>query len=339
MAGISDARKPSLIHPQSSIATHKGDIWMETPENQESGAAVIEPQTRNSSQIALASDNQESTPSVAPSGGSCGCDCGTKSNEPSGFAYVYALGRVEPRLPTLGIEKEFAQATGRGGAAGLSDRQALHEILTKPENRYLVRQLCWVLSIEGVETYILQPRDAADFGLLVEAVRPSPRSTDVDVVIGVRGPIAPPEMCNGLLVPIVVFDQLYSFDVDSLIGSIPRPENIPTERFTPAAEELFNRIMQIADNAGATDEHRALNYLVLRYRAVYATVAEAFGNNSSLSSIDVRPSRLSNTRKVVDVVFSFRHRESDVVDKHFVRVDVTEEFPFLLTKMAPYFDR
>jgi hypothetical protein len=42
-------------------------------------------------------------------------------------AYVYAIGRIEPRFPTLSAEKEFAQATGRAETAGLTDRQALHE--------------------------------------------------------------------------------------------------------------------------------------------------------------------------------------------------------------------
>ena len=115
-----------------------------------------------------------------------------------------------------------------------------------------------MLTIEGLETYILHPRDPADLELLVEAVRPTPRPTDVDFVIGVRGPIAPPELCNGLMVPIVVFDQIYSFDTDALIKAIPRPEKITAKEFEPVAEELFDRIMQMADNAGATDEHRAL---------------------------------------------------------------------------------
>ena len=103
-------------------------------------------------------------------------------------AYVYAIGRVEPRFPTLSADKEFAQATGRAGTAGLADRQALHQVLSQRQNRYLVRQLCWVLTIEGLDTYILHPRDPADFDLLVEAIRPTPRLTDVDCVVGVRGP-------------------------------------------------------------------------------------------------------------------------------------------------------
>jgi hypothetical protein len=44
-------------------------------------------------------------------------------------------------------------------------------------------------------------------------------------------------------------------------------------------------------------------------------------------------------RKVVDVIFSYTNRSSDVMEKFFCRVDVTEEFPFLVTKMSPYYDR
>src|ERR1700683_2025638 len=116
--------------------------------------------------------------------------------------YVYAIGRIEPRFPRPSVEKEFAQATGRAGTAGLTDRQALHAVLSKPENRYLVRQLCWVMTIEGLETYILVPRDPVDLDLLVEALRPAPSPMDLDCVIGVRGAIAPPDMCNGLQIPI-----------------------------------------------------------------------------------------------------------------------------------------
>jgi hypothetical protein len=237
------------------------------------------------------------------------------------------------------VEKEFAQATGRAETAGLTDRQALHAVLSQRQNRYLVRQLCWVLTIEGLETYILQPRDRADFDLLVEALRPTPSPLDVDVVIGVRGPIAPPELCNGLMVPVVAFDQLYSFDREALVKAIPKPEKMAAKQFETTATELFERILQIADNAGATDEHRALNYCAVRYPAIYATAAEAHGRDCALTAVEVYPSRLSGVRKVVDVIFSYTHRQTDVTDKFFCRVDVTEEFPFLVTKLSPYYER
>ena len=254
-------------------------------------------------------------------------------------SYVYAIGRVEARFPRLSVEKEFAQALGRGESAGQTDQQAFYNALSKRENRYLARQLCWVMTIQGLETYLLQPRDPADFDQLVQAIRPQPSPLDLDVVIGVRGPIAPPELCNGLMVPIVAFDQIYSFDRDSLIKAVPKPEKMTPKQFAPAAEELFARIMQMTDNAGATDEHRALNYLTMRYPAVYATAAEQFARDFSLTGVETRPSALSGTRKIVDVIFSYTNRNTDFTEKFCVRVDATEEFPFLVTKMSPYFDR
>ena len=285
-------------------------------------------------------------------GKGCGCGAGGMETSPSSpenptrimnpdtYSYIFALGRIQPRFPRPSIEKEYFQMLGRAGdTAGQTDPQAMRSTLARRESRYLVRQLCWVLTIEGLETYILQPRDPADFDLLIDALRPSPRTTDVDIVIGVRGPIAAPQMCNGLMVPIVFVDQIYSFDIDALIKSIPRPEGVRENQFKSTAEELFNRIIQLADNAGATDEQRALNYLSVRYSAVYARTADMHNRNSSLSSVEVRPSNLSGTRKIVDVIFSYTNRNTDVVEKYFVRVDVTEEFPFLVTKLSPYYDR
>lgn len=251
-------------------------------------------------------------------------------------SYVYALGRILPRFPSLSVEKEFAQAIGRADAVGLTDGQALHKVLSKRENRYLARQLCYVLTIQGVETYILRPRDPADLDLLINATRSEPRATDVDVVIGSRGPLAPPELCNGLMIPLVLFDQIYSFDINSLINSIPKPKEVNQKQFPAMAEAVFMRIMQMADNAGASDEHRAMNYLAIRYPAIYASAAELLGGNSSLTSVDVRPSPLGGVRRIMDVVFTYTNRQTDVTEKNFVRVDVSDEFPFLISKVSPY---
>jgi hypothetical protein len=276
---------------------------------------------------------------VAVQAGAPGCPtCGSGAASLS-LSYVYALGRIEARFPRLSLEKEFAQAAGRADTAGKTDQQVFHQVLSKPENRYLVRQMCWVLAIQGLETYILQPRNPADFDLLVGAIRHVRNPNDIDIVVGVRGPISPPEMCNGLMVPIVAFDQIYSFDRDALIKAIPKPEKTTAAQFGPAAEELFNRIMQLTDNAGATDEHRALNYLAVRYPAIYAKAAEEFARDFTLTGVDVRPSPLSGTRRIVDVIFCYTNRNTDFTEKFCVRVDVTEEFPFLVTKLSPCFDR
>ena len=275
-------------------------------------------------------------PSEQPSCSTCSGGAATS------VSFVYALGRIEARFPNLAAEKEFAQATGRTDTIKKTDQQTFYSVLSQPENRYLVRQLCWVLTVQGLETYLLLPRDPADIALLVAAIRPEPSPNDIDVVVGVRGPIAPPEMCNGLMVPLVGFDQIYSFDRDALIGAIPKPSTARktnAAQYRPVAEELFDRIMQVTDNSGNSDEHRALNYLAMRYPAIYARAAEEFARDFSLTGVEVRPSPLSGTRNIVEVIFAYTDRKTDFTEKFCVGVDVTEEFPFLVKKLSPYFDR
>ncbi len=312
----------------------------------------MEPSEGNETADIESVEAKEASPAVAPARSvagpvitqgtpgcpTCGGVAGAQNGGTASSSYVYALGQIETRFPRPSVEKEMAQATGRAETAGRTDQQAFHQVLSRRENRYLARQMCWVLMIQGLETYILQPRDPADIDLLIGAIEPH-ESPWISTVIGVRGPVAPPEYCNGLMVPIVAFDQIYSFSRDALIDAIPRPEGIPAEQFGPAARELFDRIMQMTDNAGATDENRALNYLAVRYPSIYARAAESFAGDSSLSGVEVRASPLSGTRRIVDCIFAYTNRNTDYTEKYFVRCDVTEEFPFLVTKLSPYYDR
>jgi hypothetical protein len=125
-------------------------------------------------------------------------------------SYIYSIGRIEVRFPNISIEKEYRQTMGRTDTAGQNDYETMRSVLSSRSNRYLAREMCWILTIEGVETYILKPSNPMDFELLVESLRNAPTRNDLDLVIGVKGPIASPEMCNGLMIPIVIFDQIYS---------------------------------------------------------------------------------------------------------------------------------
>src|SRR4029434_7815542 len=241
--------------------------------------------------IAIPTPSQRNVlPALSTNEGSCPTCAGATVS--MAFSYVYVIGRIEARFPSLSVEKEFAQATGRAETAGQTDQQAFYNVLSMAESRYLARQLCWVLTVQGLETYIVQPRDPSDFDRLVESIRPEPSPMDLDVVIGMRGPIARAEMCNGLMVPIVVFDQAYSFDRETLIKAIPRPETKTEKQFEAAAGEVLDRILQRRDTGGATDQHRALNYLAVRYPAIYTKAAEEFALDSSLTGVDVIPSSL-----------------------------------------------
>ena len=267
------------------------------------------------------------------------CSSCSSSNKSERLQYIYSIGRIQPRFPSISIEKEFMQAISRNSESGLTDNQMMQSVLSDPLNRYLARKLCWVLSIQELDTYLLQPINPDDLDMLIESLRPSSKSTDINVVIGMLGSIAPPQYCNGLQIPVVGFDQIYSFDVDSLLKSIPKPDKITDKVFSPVAEELFTKIMQMTDNAGSTDDHRVLNYLAVRYHGIYATAADCYSRNFSLTGVEVQPSALSGTRKIMEVVFTFSNRTSDVAEKYYCRVDVTEEFPFLVSKMQTYLDR
>jgi PatG C-terminal len=296
----------------------------------------------NDSPSLIQKDNIDSSPksNIIPlEKESCGCGCMNKEMELGQKMYIYAIGRIRPVFRSLAVEKEYAQVMGQASTSGLTDMQALKDTLLKKENRYLVRQICWVLNIEGLDAYVLHPVDLDDLHQFVNAFHPPTVPTDVNVIIGYSGPISNPQLCGGITLPICVVTNLYSFDVDSLIKSLPRPKNVEEKKFRESAREVFYRILQLADNFGSTDEHRALNYLAVRYSAIYANTAEMFLNEISLSRVEVVPSRLSLTRKVVDVIFSYVERKTDVTSKFFVRVDVTEEFPFLVTRLTPYFDR
>jgi hypothetical protein len=296
---------------------------------------VVHPSTENSGMIEAAIPKTQ-TAAPCPTCGS-GQQSAPAQNPATGRNYIYAIGNIESRFPSISVEKEFAQVLGGLDTKGKTDREAYFMVLSDPHNLYLARQLCWVMTISGVDTYIVIPRNPSDLILLIESLRSAPNPGWLDAVIGIKGPMAPPDMCNGLTLPIVFFDHLYSFDRESLLKSIPPPKNAGKE-FGATAAEVLDRILASTDNAGAADPHRALNYIALRDPGVYALVADCFARDLSLTAIEVRPWRLSVTRKVVEVIFTFTQRKNEFVEKYSTRVDVNDLYPFLSSKIAPYYD-
>lgn len=324
---------------------HINSYTMELNQNREMDTALVSAPDQLNTVLSPANLASAFSPAVQPE--AC-ADCEKDVNKSGigkkeALTNVYAIGQVATRFPSQGVEQEFNQAVSRADTKGKTDAQIFQEVLSQPDNRYLVRSLCWVFTIEGLDTYVLQPLGAEGYDQLVAAIRPPANGKDdIDIIIGVKGRLAAPEMCGGLSLPMVAFDQVYSFDRKNFIGSIPVKEGASKkeqEAFRQSAGELFTRIEQIADNAGATNEHRALNYLVARYPSIYALTDERHQNDYSLSRISTIPSRLSGVRTIVDVVFSYVHRKTDVTDKYFVRVDVSEKFPFIVSKLAPYYDK
>jgi PatG C-terminal len=265
----------------------------------------------------------------------CSCKAGGMANKDPN--YVYALGSIRVSFPTPTIEKEYRQVVREEQTERLTDPQVLYNVLKN--NRYITREVCWILTIEGIDTYIIVPRDPLDLDQLVESIAQEDRERlDTDVVIGERGPIAPIEYC-GVELPVLMFDKIYSFKKKGLIDEIPKPTGVEEKQFRISSDDVFDRIQQLADNVGSTDEHRALNYLAVRYPQLYVHTNQMHANNFSLESVEAMASRLSGSHKLIDVIITYQNRDTTAIEKYYVRVDVTGKYPFLASPLQRYFDR
>jgi Subtilase family/PatG Domain/PatG C-terminal len=287
---------------------------------------------------------------VTPAGGGCGCgapggvcSCHGAENELSGF--VYAIGTIEADYPNVAIEREMQTLAHHLGVdvapdrdlttRPTEDRQWQHAVLSKDLKltRYIARQLRWRLTIEEVPVFVLSPSDPSYFDDLIDALKrpkyakperrggkravkeavpveaPTGYVEDLDVVVGVAGPQTP----DGIA---VVVDQIFQVNRNQL---------------APGGRTYLS---QLADNRGLTDEERACNFLAARY-----TPAPPQVDGYELSGMRVTPSRLSSgIGRVLRAIYTFSNAAAGEKE-HFVRVDVTHEFPMIVSPMQPYLER
>lgn len=271
---------------------------------------------------------------------------------------VYAVGQLAPQFPSLGVEKEFAQLT-RGATGRLVEAELLREVLSDPDNRFFGRHLCWVFTTQQVDAFVVLPREDADVTRLVELL-PSGDSDDVvHVVVGRSvSPGALDSPCPESGLPMVVADQLLAFTLDEFAAALPDSdaetdsERAPSapgiepaadggggsrEQFQAVVRDVFHRLTRRADNYGISEEHRALNYVALRYPPLYHAVAQAFDNGKMLVGVHARHGH-SSTRRLVSVVLTFRHRRTEITERYQCLVDVSEVFPFMVTRLQPVYD-
>jgi hypothetical protein len=253
----------------------------------------------------------------------------------TGGRWAYAIGTVGTRLPTEGVEHELRQAIGGDDPMDLAHADKLRTALTNAENRYLVRELSWVLTIDGIDSYVLQPSDPSDLMSLPEAIRPDARGYGVDAVLG---RIASPTQVNPTHaqapLPMLIFDQLHSFDADTFAKSLQKATGLAEIDPTFVADML--RTLTSISGPGLTGEHRALNYLVLRYPKLYQLAFEKAQKGFSLRSVRFSRPPATGGRTLVVVLLTFDASEDSRVEKWSVRVDVTDKFPFLRAALAPH---
>jgi hypothetical protein len=149
------------------------------------------------------------------SDGDCACD------DSGSHGYVYAIGSVTARFPSLNIEKEFMQAWGKQPTQVLTISDAdKFTVLSQGENFYLAREMCWIFQSGDIDVFILMPRSYIELTDLVTCLAPTGSLVSYSMVIGQLGPIASPSLCNGALLPIVTCNQVFSFTQQAFLNSI-----------------------------------------------------------------------------------------------------------------------
>jgi hypothetical protein len=290
------------------------------------------------------------TPSNGPGGCSCGAPggaCTCAGNQAANSGFVYAIGTVEAEYPNVGIEREMQmmahhlkveEVEPEKSVKLTEDRHWQHAVLSadRKSTRYLARQLSWRLTIEDLPAFVLKPRDCCDIDDLIDCLKrpkyskpsggkgkkekktgsdtiasPYGLPEDLDVIVGVRGG----NTSDGIEVYV---DQIFQ-----------------RHKVLPHMHEYFS---QILDNYGLTDHDRAYNFLTARYDITPKIVdmQKEFG----LQGVPAVYSRLSgDSNRIVRVIFTFKSHNGLVEKKYFVRVDVTNEFPVIITPWHPYLDR
>jgi hypothetical protein len=229
----------------------------------------------------------------------------------------------------VGVEKELVQFGTRVERSGVDDLAFLHAILAESESRYLARQLCWVFVGYDRDLFVVLPRDSGELDSLIEAFTSS-REGSIAVAVG---PAARPTGWTSDVgesdLPRYALDQLITFDINEFAGKVPGADDLPKESFADTVRTIFTRITRRAGNTGMSDEHRALNYVALRYPALYERAARAAARSMVLDGIETSAEVARGGRRVATVRLAFRDTATDIVERHACRVDVTEEFPFL----------
>lgn len=284
------------------------------------------------------------SPETGPSGCGCSsCGCGSTQGTPRSVAVggtagspVYAVGRLRARFPSVAVEREVQALAGSDPQALLAPADVA-ELLSSREHLHLARHMCWVL--EGplnAEACVVTPRDREDLDTFVVAL-----SDDEDVVHAVVGSPATAEtpfacpVRTGL--PAVWADQFLSFKVDEFIDAMPTPPDLgeghAVEEWRQNARSLFNWLTQRSGNLGTSDQHRAMNYLALRYPALYHLTYQQQTAGSLLIGVDARRSFTAD-RRAVTVRLTFRNPHTQVVERYQCDADIHDVLPFLAQPLA-----
>jgi hypothetical protein len=253
--------------------------------------------------------------------------------QPAPEQFAYVVGRLDVRFPSLGIEREYQQRERMIGDLPQARNLRVRAVLER--NPHLATRVGWILSVGGNPAFALSPTSSGLKESFFKALSEADQPDRFCVVIGRVGPFVNPASYGGLLLPLLMVDQIYVGSLEEwaagLTGAVKnvlKARKISEEAFQTASRELFRNIIGMPDNMGVSDGHRALNYLLAQHPGMFLAAAERKGH--VLDRIETRVQLSAGGRRHVAAILSFVERVTGVAERLFCSVDVTEEWPFVV---------
>jgi hypothetical protein len=247
--------------------------------------------------------------------------------------YAYAIGRLEVRFPSLGIEREYQQRERAMPDLREQPRNLrIRAVLEK--NPHLALRVAYVLLVGGSPVFALQPTSGALKDGFFKALSHSHEADHFCVVIGRVGSFTNPSVHGGLLLSQVSVDQLYAFSAAEWaegLSKVAQPvldsRKMDVGHFHTVSQAIFRDVIAMPENIGVSDGHRALNYLLVQHPGMFLAAAER--RNHTLDRIETRVLQTVGGRRHVAVILHFLDRATGVPERLYCTVDVTEEWPFV----------
>ncbi len=275
------------------------------------------------------------------------CSCQTKESGIIKNQFIFSIGKLSCRFPSVGIEHEFQQRE----RSMLLDDKKIPELQNERiavvlrNNQHLARSVCFIQSVSGIPAYVIVPATSQVLDNLLTVLEKSTSDDHWVIIIGKRGEMAPPTACNGVLAPYVYCDVVYAFSLNDLANNLVKSltnlfnkKKWPKDKFIRTSQDVFRLIINAPENLGSNDTHRALNYVLAQHPGPYIAAME-FSEKSLLHNLETIVSEGPAGQKLVTIIMTFIDRTTGVPERVSTIVDVTEEWPFIaeshITDTAP----
>jgi hypothetical protein len=246
-------------------------------------------------------------------------------------AYIYALGRIQAQFPSSSVQNLYDEVVFQKFGPDAKSK-SLFEVLSMPEHLFLAKKMCWVLTIDAVDCYVLHAQTPSLLSAFIKALQPK-SNQQFEYLVAHLGAYAADDQCAGRTIKIAYVHQIQSFTIDEYCQILSQQTGIELSKIKP----LFNSMLKFCRNGGNLPTQRALNYVSLKCTALYKTfTAPMLAQNKEgieFEQIEAITCSSESERQVMTLIFSYLNPQSKRVEKQHINIDVSEIYPFTCSEL------